>query len=805
MGQASVRELGARNNKKAAGPATNKVHDSVDSAVPANAAALVKTGNSTDDKKYWLEDDATLREHIDSAQTMAARMMTLKERLDLEKSIEVDNVSAANRSGRPMGVVTLGFVYGRLEEYFKRIVQMGRGGFATVWKCELLTNRWTLDPSSAGGDQTGRSLPPWSVSLDYARSSASSTARGVADLSSADSAALSWRGGASGAFPSWFRRMASSSRRSVKPSGDDVTTYAVKVIAKSRIAGSARSLEGTRMEVRLMKHLCPPVLSSKSQGGGTYRPYTSFSDLPFIKFYGAFEDDKSIHLVLEMCEGGELFQQICARGRYTERDAAGLVYQLLLMVRALHKHGVVHRDLKPENLLFSSKADDASLKLIDFGLSAVVEDYPEDDPEGRGGTPMPFNACVGTTLYMAPEILKQPRAERAYGREVDLWSVGVIAYILLTGRPPFWAKSENKLAQKIRDFLPDGTGVRKFHVSLDVPPWSSCDKAGNDVRDPMLDGAVRKEELQVPEEARDEAKELVRNFLDGLLDPDARTRLKVEDALKHPWIVRHLDETLDDHDNIQMDTTAATASSDTAAAVSSGENDDDDGIIVAQRSPKPFQRAQSLGRLRNRDIGHAVFAPLTKFAAHQRFRRLALRSVAATYTAAELADLTAMFADLDEDGDGTITSDEFSRAIAKAGGAMSSTDKEQMQEAFSAADMNKDGRVDYREFVAATLESCTWFKNTTEEEYSMKLLTVFKQLDKDGDGKLEEKEIAVLLDGGGFSEEERLESSRQMMDEADYSRDGSVSFEEFAWLMRRRRSSRLTEVGEGTKSTSGER
>ena len=149
MGQASVRELGARNNKEAAGPATNKVHDSVDSAVPANAAALVKTGNSTDDKKYWLEDDATLREHIDSAQTMAARMMTLKERLDLEKSIEVDNVSAANRSGRPMGVVTLGFVYGRLEEYFKRIVQMGRGGFATVWKCELLTNRWTLDPSSA--------------------------------------------------------------------------------------------------------------------------------------------------------------------------------------------------------------------------------------------------------------------------------------------------------------------------------------------------------------------------------------------------------------------------------------------------------------------------------------------------------------------------------------------------------------------------------------------------------------------------------------------------------------------------------
>jgi calcium-dependent protein kinase len=129
----------------------------------------------------------------------------------------------------------------------------------------------------------------------------------------------------------------------------------------------------------------------------------------------------AVHLVMELCEGGELFDRIVARGHYSERAAASVFGTIVDVVRLCHSNGVIHRDLKPENFLFANKSEDSPLKVIDFGLSVFFS------PGDR------FTEVVGSAYYMAPEVLK-----RNYGPEVDIWSAGVILYILLCGVPPFW-------------------------------------------------------------------------------------------------------------------------------------------------------------------------------------------------------------------------------------------------------------------------------------------------------------------------------------------------------------------------------
>ncbi|KAK6138326.1 hypothetical protein DH2020_027910 [Rehmannia glutinosa] len=136
-----------------------------------------------------------------------------------------------------------------------------------------------------------------------------------------------------------------------------------------------------------------------------------------------YEDDSAVHIVMELCEGGELFDRIVARGHYTERAAAFVMKTIVEVVQMCHRHGVMHRDLKPENFLFANKKETSPLKAIDFGLSVFFK------PGER------FNEIVGSPYYMAPEVLK-----RNYGPEIDVWSAGVILYILLCGVPPFWAE-----------------------------------------------------------------------------------------------------------------------------------------------------------------------------------------------------------------------------------------------------------------------------------------------------------------------------------------------------------------------------
>ncbi|KAI5012162.1 hypothetical protein ZWY2020_024296 [Hordeum vulgare] len=192
---------------------------------------------------------------------------------------------------------------------------------------------------------------------------------------------------------------------------DTREALACKSISKKKLR-TAVDIEDVRREVEIMRHLPkhPNIVTLRD----------------------TYEDDNAVHLVMELCEGGELFDRIVARGHYTERAAAVVTKTIVEVVQMCHKHGVMHRDLKPENFLFANKKETAALKAIDFGLSVFFT------PGER------FTEIVGSPYYMAPEVLK-----RNYGQEVDVWSAGVILYILLCGVPPFWAETEQGVAQAI--------------------------------------------------------------------------------------------------------------------------------------------------------------------------------------------------------------------------------------------------------------------------------------------------------------------------------------------------------------------
>ncbi|CAF2339087.1 unnamed protein product [Brassica napus] len=184
-----------------------------------------------------------------------------------------------------------------------------------------------------------------------------------------------------------------------------------------------------------------------------------------VRIQSTYEDANDVHLVMELCEGGELFDRIEKKGHYSEREAAKLIKTIVAVVEACHSLGVMHRDLKPENFLFSSDDEDASLKSTDFGLSVFCK---------PGAT---FTQLVGSAYYVAPEVL-----HRHYGRECDVWSAGVILYIMLCGFAPFDAGTQYGIFRKILQ------GKLDFETS----PWPSISESAKDLIKKMLESNPKK-------------------------------------------------------------------------------------------------------------------------------------------------------------------------------------------------------------------------------------------------------------------------------------------------------------------------
>jgi len=221
-----------------------------------------------------------------------------------------------------------------------------------------------------------------------------------------------------------------------------------------------------------------------------------------VRLVDVYEDDEYVHIVTDLCEGGELFDKIVENSScdnngmpcFAEADAAKVMYQVLNAISYMQGQGIVHRDIKPENILFATKDEDSPIKIIDFGLAR--KHYPSFGEK-------PMSTIVGTPYYIAPDVLR-----KKYDKASDLWSVGVIAYILLCGYPPFNGADNCEVYD----------AVRKGRFQFPSADWSATSK-----------------------ESRD--------FIRCLLQRDPRKRMTVEEALNHPWIVQNLDNGTDEDDD----------------------------------------------------------------------------------------------------------------------------------------------------------------------------------------------------------------------------------------------------------------
>jgi len=199
-----------------------------------------------------------------------------------------------------------------------------------------------------------------------------------------------------------------------------------------------------------------------------------------LKMYEFFEQRQSFFLVTEVCKGGELFDEIIRRKKFSERDAAVLMKQILSCINFCHMNKIVHRDIKAENVMLEHDKDFNAIKIIDFG-TAIIHDSDE-----------PLTEVLGTPFYMAPEVIKKNYCSRC-----DIWSCGVMTCILVSGIPPFTGADSNEIMES----------VCEGKISFEDEVWS---------------------------DVSDECKDFIRQ----LLTYKAEDRPSAAEVLKHPWITK---------------------------------------------------------------------------------------------------------------------------------------------------------------------------------------------------------------------------------------------------------------------------
>ena len=198
-----------------------------------------------------------------------------------------------------------------------------------------------------------------------------------------------------------------------------------------------------------------------------------------LKIFEFYSSKESYSIVTELCQGGELFQEIIDRGPFDENYSAYVMFQILSAINYCHKMKIIHRDLKPENILIIERDSNGMprIKIADFGTSKIVE---------KGHVQ---RKLVGSSYYIAPEVLK-----KHYDEKCDLWSCGVIMYILLSGRPPFGGDNDKEIMEKVI--------IGKY--DLENSPFDKLSKSGKDLIQKLL-----------------------------MIEPNKR--LSAEQALSHPW------------------------------------------------------------------------------------------------------------------------------------------------------------------------------------------------------------------------------------------------------------------------------
>ncbi|KAK3141809.1 hypothetical protein QOZ80_4BG0338570 [Eleusine coracana subsp. coracana] len=408
--------------------------------------------------------------------------------------------------------------------------------------------------------------------------------------------------------------------------------YACKSVSKRKLVRRA-DVEDMRREITILQHLS--------------------GQANVAEFKGAFEDADCVHLVMELCSGGELFDRITAKGTYSERQAAAVCRDIVTVVHVCHFMGVMHRDLKPENFLHASPAEDAPLKAIDFGLSVFIE-------EGKV-----YKEIVGSAYYVAPEVL-----QRNYGKEIDVWSAGVILYILLCGSPPFWAETEKGIFD----------AILVGQLDLTSAPWPSISES---------------------------AKDLIRK----MLNRDPKRRITAAQALEHPWLKeggapdRPIDsavlsrmkqfKAMNKLKQLALKVIAENLSPEEIKGLKQMFNNmdtDKSGTITVEELKEGLTKLGSkISEAEVQKLMEAVDVDKSGSIDYTEF----LTAMMNKHKVEKEEDLLCAFQHFDKDSSGYITRDELEQAMAEYGMG----DEASIKQVLDEVDKDKDGKIDYEEFV----------------------------------------------------------------------------------------------------------
>ena len=444
------------------------------------------------------------------------------------------------------------------------------------------------------------------------------------------------------------------------------------------------------------------------------------SSLSVVYLYDSFEDNDAVHLLMDLCEGGELLSGI-RRGRpYTEADAAELVRSVLRTAAQCHSRGIIFRDIKPDNFLFERDEPGSPLKATDFGLAGIIA--PGERLTRRCGTPS----------YMAPEVIN-----RNYGEEADVWSCGVVAYQLLTGRLPFVDKVNQR---------PNAKEV--FRAILEDPadftsdPWPHLSE---DCRDLVM----------------------------RLMERDPHSRISARAALLHPWLQQTAAEAEQPiggqvvarlqrfstygllkrsvlrllGDQLRKDKSSADDGDEVNGSGDvTGECSDAESMVGAEDSVSD--------------------SPVSGVLAEELER---------TSEFLELFDL------LDTSGDSLVEPEELEAGLRRVGYSITADECAQL---LAQLDTTNDGFIDVNEFLAALVDWEALEKSSTE--YPNWVAQAFEMLDKDGSGTIDAEEVAELVFMNGDEGELTAEAKKIVaacIVEADTDGDGLIDLDEFITLL----------------------
>jgi len=440
--------------------------------------------------------------------------------------------------------------------------------------------------------------------------------------------------------------------------------FAVKTIFKYKYTtGEIAQLffEDLRNEVRLMR-------SSSS----TNHPN-------IIKVYAVFEDIRDLHIVMEYCPGGELFQWISSEGvgrkDFSEKEASKVAKQILRAVYHLHKIGIAHCDLKPENFLFKSKTRGAKLKLIDFGMAKIVRWRKY------------IKRMNGTPYYVAPEVL-----QGRYNESCDMWSFGVIIFIIVFGFPPFFDRENNRSKRLSNNAIYES--IKKGFtpkVKAGYGPWFPINQP-------------------VSKKCKD--------FISRLLRTSIADRMTSEEALEHPWIAGdvargkliapNLNPVIEKsvkyfRRNCQLQSEILSVlnncnylSNSQAAAVEAAfmrMDTNGDGMVSLEELQHSLQKIDP--NITKDDCRTIMLSVDANCNGVMDYDELLSSRINRKLTSKE-ERMRKLFRCLDRDGSNTLTANEIKEAVVSVNSGIS---LEKCKELIAAADINNDGVIDYEEWL----------------------------------------------------------------------------------------------------------